>query len=208
MPRTIDVFLYRTSPGSIRPVSMVVGGEGTVWLRIKRLEMWRWPALFIVEGTDALRYSLISYLIFRSSPIRIYGYCDWIAVIFPLLGAAPQCHSASLNVFGIDRPFQPELCRDSRLFPRTFRVSGMLSPYSPFHNFFSFNLETSVYLRQLFFFSRYIIFLVCFPWLLFAESAFCRTRNFAVMCSTKQYRDIFLCYISWKFHTTLPLKEM
>ena len=39
MSRTIDAFLYRNSLGSIRPYSMFVGGEGTVWLRIKRIEM-------------------------------------------------------------------------------------------------------------------------------------------------------------------------
>jgi len=46
----------------------------------------RWKPSLRVEGTGALRYSWVSYLIFRSSPIRIYGYCDCcdcIAVIPP-----------------------------------------------------------------------------------------------------------------------------
>ena len=43
MSRTIDAFLYRTestsSPGSIRPYCMFVGGKGGVWLRIKGVGM-------------------------------------------------------------------------------------------------------------------------------------------------------------------------
>lgn len=39
MSRTIGAFLCRNSFGSIRPYSMLVGGEGTVRLRIKGIEM-------------------------------------------------------------------------------------------------------------------------------------------------------------------------
>jgi hypothetical protein len=210
MSRTIDAFFYRTvstsSPGSIRPYSMFVEGERTIWLRIKRVGMWRWQAVFRVEGKDVLGYSLI-YLKFRSCPIRIYGYCDWIIAIFPVW-AQHHSHTTSLNVLEIAWHFLQELCLDTRLFPPKFRVSGMFSPYSPFFNFFSFNLEISVYFGLLFSFPRYKwYFLVCFCWLLFAEYAFCRTSNVWSALFYKTIQRYFSVLFILKSHTTLLWKE-
>jgi len=70
--------------GIYPPLFHVCGRERGSMAEDKENRNVKWTASFRVDGTDALRYSLISYLKFRSSPIRIYGYCHWIAVIFPV----------------------------------------------------------------------------------------------------------------------------